>query len=83
MSYPNDPNPNTRYRRDDEGWGMGTMLALAVAAILVVGGLLYAFNHNASTTASNTSSPTATTTGQGNSPAPSPSNTPATTPARP
>src|SRR5438105_10945502 len=68
----NDPdlgrNP-PRYRdADDDGFGTGTIVAMVIAGVLVVGGLIYAMSGPSTNTASNPPASTTTTTGQGGTP---------------
>jgi hypothetical protein len=65
------PRPQTRRAANDDGFGMGTLAAMALAAILIIGGLTYALMGDRSVTSAtaprpNQSAPS--TTGQGNSP---------------
>src|SRR5258705_5315578 len=62
--------PQMRRPANDDGLGMGTLAAMALAAILIIGGLMYAFMGDRSVTSAtaprpNQSAPS--TTGQGNS----------------
>src|SRR6266508_6096810 len=64
---PNRPNNLDAPYRRDRGIGPGTMAAGAIAAALIVGGLLFAMSGNRSgtTTATNPPTQTSPTTGQG------------------
>src|SRR6476619_7124816 len=57
-----DPTGNYRDRVDDRSWGMGTITAIILGALIVAGGIWYGMSDHGSSTASN---PPAASTGQG------------------
>jgi hypothetical protein len=64
MTY-NDPKRPRRVNTG--GWGAGTIALVALVAILIIGGILYATSNRGTTTASDSgASRTSTTMGAGN-----------------
>jgi hypothetical protein len=61
MTYPNDPNPNRLSADRREGMSVGTMAALALAVMLVLGAIAFTISGGDRTASTPTAS---TTTGQ-------------------
>ena len=69
-------------RRDDEGMSTGMWFGIALAAVLIIGGLFYAVSSNDSRMASDTGTRPAATTGTGTTAPPSPKPAPAPAPTQ-
>jgi len=74
MTY-NDPNSS----RSDANWSTGAIAGMAIGAVLIVGGIIYALSHRDTSTASNGSTGGTSTASQSSPATPSTSGAGGTT----